>query len=742
MLQENNFEDALLVWLNDKFSFIQNETEQVTHYTNLEKLNLALSSLEHLLQFPVYRIQNIDVTNKIAQVVIFALQSGLKASTVGLLVNGDILTDDQTIIKAYSDFTIKTVNIYKDFMKLYSMDKNRPIYKNMTLIGALIILNSFNEFIEPDSLVPRDSYDFHSVINKISDMKKLEGFDIVHYRLCDLLLTFLNDLHHDFKRDFYKESNLGKELVINDDIDKINILAEYSSSQRFGKICSENKLFQVLQTIAIIFCRKAFHLKQETLKVPQSNSVMDNSNSYNEFNLNESSSDEDGNLLGFLFKDSETKGTGEKVNVVEETPNDDMIENSITTIINVYSFMLRVTENEHINIETDLKIKIDIVQLHMLSWLLVDVDQEILNSSKIKDDKNWFLALQEIILNARNYLHNLIFSDLLNNEFQLCLLNNLGISPWLQENSIWKSDSSPYLLPILIQILLKLEQQDREVACLSIWRRFLSNLINFIFSAEENLLIEDVNIEHAYILVYIFHLMNLMQKKDVLLILADGIIRCNKISLIFIPEMTKDQLNQKVLIIGRLLMFLEYMLQHLYTSPAKLQKYVETILCAQKIKPLDDSDVVTSYLDSHTKYYSLFPTKKNKTSAKLDGLAWNFIICTPEKLKYSTLIESLITILQLPNYASKYDMDFSNSCKYTVFNSWRLLQILPPSTIHVDNLLTLNEIRIYEMLWFIRALYPNTQIHYLFVNSLVKQVSSLSLSRSFILVNKIGFFLL
>lgn len=58
-------------------------------------------------------------------------------------------------------------------------------------------------------------------------------------------------------------------------------------------------------------------------------------------------------------------------------------------------------------------------------------------------------------------------------------------------------------------------------------------------------------------------------------------------------------------------------------------------------------------LDIKPTFYSLTSNANDSPTAefKLDGLAWNFILCTPDKLKYPLLIDALIDIISITDIA-------------------------------------------------------------------------------------------
>jgi E3 ubiquitin-protein ligase UBR4 len=82
----------------------------------------------------------------------------------------------------------------------------------------------------------------------------------------------------------------------------------------------------------------------------------------------------------------------------------------------------------------------------------------------------------------------------------------------------------------------------------------------------------DLNVEHAQLLLFLFHSLNLMQKKSVLLLTAGGVIRCAEVCRGVTPE--KPLKDHQIILLSRLLLFLEYLMKHLYNSPTVLLEQV------------------------------------------------------------------------------------------------------------------------------------------------------------------------
>ena len=113
----------------------------------------------------------------------------------------------------------------------------------------------------------------------------------------------------------------------------------------------------------------------------------------------------------------------------------------------------------------------------------------------------------------------------------------------------------------------------------------------------------------------------------------------------------------------------------------------------------------------------------NQDTPKLDGLACNFVLGTPDKMKYPLLVDALIDILNVINQTSitkKPSTDGKESSKITFTGlcatqycfsiCWRLLLMLPPSTPYMDKLALGEEIPagpmlLHSLVWGPRAAY-------------------------------------
>ncbi|KAG8222860.1 hypothetical protein J437_LFUL003505 [Ladona fulva] len=393
--------------------------------------------------------------------------------------------------------------------------------------------------------------------------------------------------------------------------------------------------------------------------------------------------------------------------------------------------------------------------------------------------------------------------SLLPESLRSTLLSHLGISP-SQENvsststtmTPWPLQIYPRTLMVLVQSLMLKSQQNREAACINIWSRLIPTLVENIrhpgtgYDAEN----EDLNVEHGQVLLFLFHQLNLMQKKTVLLTVALGVVKAGQIvgslaggsrhSITGGESDEKDKDDEEVsgvaappegeegtgtkgvsmkesqlLHLSRLLLLFEYLMRHLYDAPASLFEQVRwnlfsaTSLVGGETRPmfagspepndepspgstksegkeasgiggamhhhhhhhhhhrLNPSRVYFPWKeleDAHRKFggssvsghqhhdheFAMRPRfyalanpegQGSPDSIKIDGLACNFLIDSPERLNYLMLIESLQSILSVtnlcdPSLKRSERLRFTGLCavQYCFTICWRLLMLLPP----------------------------------------------------------------
>lgn len=112
-------------------------------------------------------------------------------------------------------------------------------------------------------------------------------------------------------------------------------------------------------------------------------------------------------------------------------------------------------------------------------------------------------------------------------------------------------------------------QNEKEASVISIWHRLVNTLIENVINPPTfvDCDLEDLNVEHAQVLLYLFHSLNLLQKKSVVLLMAGGVLRCSEVA----RGVLKDS---QLLHLSRLLLLFDYIMKHLYDAPTSLLEQV------------------------------------------------------------------------------------------------------------------------------------------------------------------------
>ena len=383
------------------------------------------------------------------------------------------------------------------------------------------------------------------------------------------------------------------------------------------------------------------------------------------------------------------------------------------------------------------------------------------------------------------FSHNLLAYGVLTSKLQNSLLAHLSVSPWVENNSVTDSEG-PYFakqgnfewplrvnsrtLALLAQVLLLRQNAVNEESSGSrdtasgtllpsvtrqtntyivIWEKVLSTLTKCIFE-EKDKSHEDLNVEHAQLLLMLFHALGLMQKKQVLifagncLIKVASIVKCGQSAG---SKMQRRLRTDQVFHVSRLVLLFEYIMTHLYEPPKQLLDQVQSNIFKKQYNPPQAGASSTLNLKYHgfktiednvsqyegkmemksPSFFNLFalPAENSSdqqlqgegftTPNKLDGLACSFVLGTPDALQYGQLYQSLIDILQVVHQtctttksekliAAATDRSVNTTyedkvktfkhlaaVQYCFSLTWRLLQSMPPSVEFLDHLVATKE---------------------------------------------------
>ena len=99
------------------------------------------------------------------------------------------------------------------------------------------------------------------------------------------------------------------------------------------------------------------------------------------------------------------------------------------------------------------------------------------------------------------------------------------------------------------------------------WERVLTSLTEAIIEDKDDTEnFDDLNVEHVQLLLFLFHALALMQKKQLLLYTSNCIIKISKV---------KKVTEKQIMHTARLIMVFEYIMKNLYEPPKTLLDEVQ-----------------------------------------------------------------------------------------------------------------------------------------------------------------------
>ncbi|GAB0092871.1 Protein purity of essence [Sergentomyia squamirostris] len=601
---------------------------------------------------------------------------------------------------------------------------------------------------------------------RVNLFKVQQGFGVLNDAIATLCLALLTELIDDLK----VESRSGDDEFYEDEPPEpagFDILGQYTSMQRVIRVLSSATLQQMLTFLATVSYRKACALRRANTKNPNDDEPISFSDSTTYFNEtfmcsqdSETEEEDSESYLGLWFK--ETLSPEGNEDQTEQPAQDAANENGqgvtakdepheyFDLAAQIFTFLDSSLGANHHYLCKYVKNGLSEQQIVLLANILKDLDRDAARSEMESGGgcARWQSAMVRFAGSLGRYLHNLISSGVLNESLQSSLLLHLGVSPWTNDSN-WPLQVYPRTLAVLVQILLLKPCQEKEAACLSVWHRLVNTLVQGVCSEAQqgsDADNDDLNVEHTQLLLFLFHNLSLMQKKSILLLTAGGVIRCAEVCRCVTPD--KPLRDNQIMLLSRLLLFLEYLMKHLYNPPTNVLEQVRwnlfsvvTLESAQKVDVLNNRVKLISYRKDiedkykklapevsaasgvRPKFYTITPWEmKLQQEFKMDGLAWNFILCTPDKLKYHLLIDALIDILSVTDICTG-KVPFQTLCavQYCFSLSWKLILGMAPSTPHVEDLITDKAPNLHSLIWSIRCIQRVSHSQYLIVNSLVKQ---------------------
>ncbi|XP_045509202.1 E3 ubiquitin-protein ligase UBR4 isoform X12 [Colias croceus] len=283
----------------------------------------------------------------------------------------------------------------------------------------------------------------------------------------------------------------------------------------------------------------------------------------------------------------------------------------------------------------------------------------------------------------------------------------------------------PRVIKLCGGMVLARAAADRENSVLVMWHKLVSTLQDCALQPQppHDHDYEDLNVEHAQMMVYLFHSLTLMQKKSVLLMTANAIIKIVETLGINDRKRAMNLAPHQLMLTTRLMLLLEYLMKHLYDAPQTLLQQIEWNLVIAPGLAQPSFDASTSEMKTTTdsgqmktriycevpfieetyrrlsqdetsmrpKFYALTNAKiNNQENPKFDGLACNFVLGTPHKLKYPLLVDALLALLNsacvCDNPNNRSSLPALAAAHYCFQTAWRLVISMPPATPHMDKL--------------------------------------------------------
>ncbi|XP_022084216.1 E3 ubiquitin-protein ligase UBR4-like isoform X1 [Acanthaster planci] len=324
-----------------------------------------------------------------------------------------------------------------------------------------------------------------------------------------------------------------------------------------------------------------------------------------------------------------------------------------------------------------------------------------------------------------HFIHTLLASETLPGNFQDSLLSHLGVSPTAK--GPWSLNIPPRTLAVLAHVLLQQQQQQQrspskgqqEAAvpgCYNVLQRILETLRDMAMRGEPLTESEDLNVEHAQLLMFIFESLPTTKKKDILLQTASALCQVSRSSYI----KTKSPLA-----LCRLLLIFEFFVHHFSQARPFLFEQVQwNIFTVQSTDPAlmlyqeerggiattkfynpcreveenyrkaTTSETGTVETDSSTfkrLFYNLISSDMDngKEVPQLDLQACEVLY--DASFDYGELYHSLVELLaagsECDTIARQQDrpLQYTDACAihYTSVVSWRLLGSLAPSVAYM-----------------------------------------------------------
>ncbi|XP_068628453.1 E3 ubiquitin-protein ligase UBR4 isoform X2 [Battus philenor] len=531
----------------------------------------------------------------------------------------------------------------------------------------------------------------------------------------------------------------------------LHVLDHHSAHERELRLAHAAPLHQLLVALGVVCYRKATNLKRAVVQKQHQDADPDRSDSTVYFqdmilcSEDSETDDEDSEPLFGLWFESTLVAPDAADAAATRSGNDPNDNNEVPSRPHAivpdkaepYSYITLATEvftllSAEIISEGSERLGSGAVQLHeahqaLLAALAKDLDRETARTDTGTISSCFGARLGSLYAAFSSalvrYLHNLSGSPAFA-ALQPALHQQLAAAG-SERTNITPLQVGPRVVKLLGSMVLSKAAADRENSILVMWHKIINTLQECALQAQpsQDHDYEDLNVEHAQLLVYLFHSLTLMQKKSVLLMTSNAIIKV--VETLAISDRKRAMLlaPHQLMLTTRLMLLLEYLMRHLYDAPQTLLQQIEWNLViapglaqptsestTNGAKTTTDSGQIKSriycevpYIESayrrfsqdetsmRPKFYALTNAEiNNQENPKFDGLACNFVLGTPHKLKYPLLLDALLALLNSacicdnPQYnTSASALSAAHFCFQT---AWRLVISMPPATPHMDKL--------------------------------------------------------
>ncbi|CAH2989845.1 unnamed protein product [Chilo suppressalis] len=534
----------------------------------------------------------------------------------------------------------------------------------------------------------------------------------------------------------------------------LHILAQHTAHQRELRLAAAAPLHQLFVALGVVCYRKATNLKRAVVQKQHQDADPDRSDSTVYFQdmilcSEDSETDDDSEpLFGLWFEstlvapDSSDNGA-----LLRGSGNSDAQDSSeapsrphqaiVPDKSEPYSYITLATEvftllTDEIISEGSERLGPASLQLHeahqaLLAALAKDLDRETARTDTGTISTCFGTRLGALYASFSSalvrYLHNLTGAPAFES-LQPALHQQL-VSAGSERTNMTPLQVGPRVVKLLGGMVLGKAAAERENSILAMWNKIVNTLQECALQTQpsQDHDYEDLNVEHAQLLVYLFHSLTLMQKKSVLLMTSNAIIKVVETLPFSDRKKAMTLAPHQLMLTTRLMLLLEYLMRHLYDAPQTLLQQIEWNLviapglaqpssesATAGAKTTTDSGLLKAriycevpYIEQayrrlsqdessmRPKFYALTNAEiNNQENPKFDGLACNFVLGTPHKLKYPLLLDALLALLNSscicdnPQYhASPTALAAAHYCFQT---AWRLVISMPPATPHMDKL--------------------------------------------------------